>query len=158
MLSFVVNIVPKYGGKPSRRWEDNTKWIIKEYGVKVCSGFIRLRMTNERGNGPSGSIKLWGGGNFLTSWATTSFFSRITLLHQVIYLVCAFFSVCFWQTRNILVCHHIIMFLAGAGNFSLLHRVQNGSWAHPASYPMGTGGSFPGSKAAGAWSWPLTSI
>jgi len=22
---------------------------------------------------------------------------------------------------------------------------------------MGTGGSFPGTKAAGAWSWPLTS-
>jgi hypothetical protein len=28
---------------------------------------------------------------------------------------------------------------AGAGNFSLHHRVQNGSGAHPASYPMGTG-------------------
>jgi len=27
-----------------------------------------------------------------------------------------------------------------------------------ASYPMGTRGSFPGWKAAGAWSWPLTSI
>jgi hypothetical protein len=44
-----------------------------------------------------------------------------------------------------------------AGNFSL-HRVQNGSGAHPASYPMGTRGSFPGGKAAGAWSLPLTSI
>jgi hypothetical protein len=32
-----------------------------------------------------------------------------------------------------------------AGNFSLHHHVQNGSGAHPASYPMGTGG-----KAAGA--------
>jgi hypothetical protein len=30
--------------------------------------------------------------------------------------------------------------------------------AHPASYPMGTRASFPASKAAGAWSWPLTSI
>jgi hypothetical protein len=30
--------------------------------------------------------------------------------------------------------------------------------AHPASYPMGTRGSFCGDKAAGAWSWPLTSI
>jgi hypothetical protein len=30
--------------------------------------------------------------------------------------------------------------------------------SHPASYPMGTRGSFPGGKAAGAWSWPLTSI
>jgi hypothetical protein len=38
----------------------------------------------------------------------------------------------------------------GAGNFSLLHRVQAGSEAHPASYPVGTGDSFPGDKAAGA--------
>jgi hypothetical protein len=27
----------------------------------------------------------------------------------------------------------------------------------PISYPMGNGGSFPGSKAAGAWNWTLTS-
>jgi hypothetical protein len=33
----------------------------------------------------------------------------------------------------------------GSGwEFSLRHRVQNGSAAHPASYPMGTRGSFPG--------------
>jgi hypothetical protein len=51
-----------------------------------------------------------------------------------------------------------VRFPAGAGDFSLHHRVQNGSGAHPASYPMGTRGSFPGGKAAGAWSWPLTSI
>jgi len=39
---------------------------------------------------------------------------------------------------------------AGAGNFSLsLHRVQIGSEAHPASYPMGTRVSFPVGKAAG---------
>jgi hypothetical protein len=44
------------------------------------------------------------------------------------------------------------------GNFSLNHRVQNGSGAHPASYQMGTRGSYPGGKAAGAWSWPITSI
>jgi hypothetical protein len=36
-----------------------------------------------------------------------------------------------------------------AGNFSLHHRVQTGSVAHPASYPMGTRGCFPGGKAAG---------
>jgi hypothetical protein len=45
-----------------------------------------------------------------------------------------------------------------AGNFSLHQRVQNGSGAHPASYPMSTRGSFPGCKAAGAWNWPLKSI
>jgi len=41
---------------------------------------------------------------------------------------------------------------AGAGNFSLHHRVQNSSGAHPASYQMGTRGSFAGVKAAGALS------
>jgi hypothetical protein len=43
-----------------------------------------------------------------------------------------------------------VRFPAAAGNFSLNHRVQNGSGAHPASYPMGTRGFFPGAKAAGA--------
>jgi hypothetical protein len=32
----------------------------------------------------------------------------------------------------------------------LLHVFQTGSRAHPASYPMGTGGSFYGSKAVEA--------
>jgi hypothetical protein len=40
-------------------------------------------------------------------------------------------------------------FLAGAGNFSLHHRVKNDSGTHPASYPMGTRGSFPGVKRPG---------
>jgi hypothetical protein len=43
----------------------------------------------------------------------------------------------------------MVRFSEGAGNFSLHHRVQDGSGAHPASYPVGTGGSFPGGKAAG---------
>jgi len=33
-----------------------------------------------------------------------------------------------------------------------------GSGAHPASYLMDTRGTFPGGKAARAWSWLLTSI
>jgi hypothetical protein len=39
---------------------------------------------------------------------------------------------------------------SGAGDFSLHRRIHNGSEAHPASYPMGTRGFFPGGKAAGA--------
>jgi hypothetical protein len=42
-----------------------------------------------------------------------------------------------------------VRFLAGAGNFSLHHHVQNGPGAHPASYPLGTRGSFPAGKVAG---------
>jgi hypothetical protein len=40
-------------------------------------------------------------------------------------------------------------FPAGAGN-SVYHRIQTGSEAHPASYPMGIRGSFPGGKVARA--------
>jgi hypothetical protein len=43
-----------------------------------------------------------------------------------------------------------VRFPAGAGNFSLHHRVQNGSGAYSDSYAVGTGGFFPGGKAAGA--------
>jgi hypothetical protein len=39
-----------------------------------------------------------------------------------------------------------IRFPAEAGNFSIHHRVQNGSGAHAASYPTGTRGSFRGGK------------
>jgi hypothetical protein len=46
-----------------------------------------------------------------------------------------------------------------AGNFSFRHRVRTGfAPPPPASYAMGTGCSFPWDKAAGAWSWPLTTI
>jgi hypothetical protein len=41
-------------------------------------------------------------------------------------------------------------FTAEAGNFSLRHLVQNSTWAHPASYPMGRRGSFSGGKVAEA--------
>jgi hypothetical protein len=36
--------------------------------------------------------------------------------------------------------------------FSLRHRVQTGSGAHPASYWMSTGCSYPWGKAARSWS------
>jgi hypothetical protein len=42
--------------------------------------------------------------------------------------------------------------------YFLLHSVQTGSPVHPASHQMGTGGSFPGGKAAGARSKLLNSI
>jgi hypothetical protein len=43
-----------------------------------------------------------------------------------------------------------VRFPAGAENFSLHHRFQKGSGAHPASYPMGTRGFFLGGEEAGA--------
>jgi hypothetical protein len=42
-----------------------------------------------------------------------------------------------------------VQFPAWAGNFSLNHRVQNSSGVHPASYPVGTRGSFLWVKRSG---------
>jgi len=36
-----------------------------------------------------------------------------------------------------------VQFLAGVGNFSPCHHIQNSSEAHLAPYPMGSGGFFP---------------
>jgi hypothetical protein len=46
----------------------------------------------------------------------------------------------------------------GAEDFSSSPCVQTGSGAHPASYPMGTGGPFPGSKARPGRGVTLTSM
>jgi hypothetical protein len=37
-----------------------------------------------------------------------------------------------------------VRFPAGIRDFSILHSAHTGSGANPASYPMSTGGSFPG--------------
>jgi hypothetical protein len=42
-------------------------------------------------------------------------------------------------------------------HFSLLQGYQADSRAKPASYTMSDGDDFPSDKAAGTWSWPLTS-
>jgi hypothetical protein len=41
----------------------------------------------------------------------------------------------------------------GAEDFSSSPFIQTSSGAHPASYPMGTGGPFPGGKA-----WPRRDV
>jgi hypothetical protein len=106
----------------------------------------------------------------------------VTLLTNELSLICSCFGsyTCLVYMNTAFVLQHFsqIMFLtsaqwcsaglrarwsgvrvwAGAGNFSLHHRVQTVYEAHAASYPTGTKGSFPGGKAAGAWSWPLTYI
>jgi hypothetical protein len=52
-------------------------------------------------------------------------------------------GLCFWWTAM------QPLFRFSPANFSLHRCVQNGSGAHPASYPVGTRGSFPEGKAAG---------
>jgi hypothetical protein len=50
-----------------------------------------------------------------------------------------------------------IRFPAGLKDFSLLHNVQTGSGVQPTFRTIGTGVCFPGGKAAGECSLPLTS-
>jgi hypothetical protein len=108
-------------------------------------------------------MHLWRG-----SQATNSCCIRMSYYHRAVHIFVFFLSLFHFKSRDssvgIALGYRLddrgsrVRFPAGAGNYSLHHRVQNGSGAHPASYPMGTRRSFPGGKAAGAWSWPLTSI
>jgi hypothetical protein len=162
-------------------WKDGEKWILKEQNLWVCIGLTLLRIWSSGeflwSYDPSDSVE---GGNFLISWATVSFSKRI-LLFWVLWLVYlptkafTFFAlrlsklnfpkymikaalIAQWYSAGLRAVWSEVRVLAETGNFSLLHRVQTGSVAHPASYPMGKRGSLPGGKAGGAWSWPLTSI
>jgi hypothetical protein len=51
-----------------------------------------------------------------------------------------------------------VWFPTGVRIFSLRHNVQTDIGLHLASSPMRTGDSFLSDIAAGAWSWPLTSM
>jgi hypothetical protein len=55
-----------------------------------------------------------------------------------------------WYSPGIRAGRLGVRVLVELGNFSPHYRVQTGSGAHPASYPMGTRGTFPVGKAAGA--------
>jgi len=66
---------------------------------------------------------------------------RPPLLRRILIIIALGYRLDDWDSR--------FQFLAGAGNFSLHHHVQNGFRAHPDSYPIGIRGSFPGVKAAG---------
>jgi hypothetical protein len=48
-----------------------------------------------------------------------------------------------------------VRFPVGSGNFSLYHRVQNGSGAHPATHSMGARSSFPGVAEGQLYLLPL---
>jgi hypothetical protein len=54
-----------------------------------------------------------------------------------------------WYSAGLRAWKSGVRFPAGLGIF-FHHRVQNGSGAQPASYPMVTRGTFSGGKAAGA--------
>jgi hypothetical protein len=57
------------------------------------------------------------------------------------------FNYCGIYLTRSYICAMLIWFPAGARDFSLLYSIQTDSWTHPASYPIGTRGSFPGGEA-----------
>jgi hypothetical protein len=60
--------------------------------------------------------------------------------------------------QRLTTCSTVRVRFASKPRFSLPHSIQTGFRAHPTSYQIGTGGSFSGYEAVGAWIWPLTSI
>ena len=52
----------------------------------------------------------------------------------------------------------LVWFPVREKNISHLQFVQTDCGAHPAAYSMGNGDSWPGGRAAAAWSWPLSHL
>jgi len=92
--------------------------------------------------------------NFVDSFFTL--FMRTTCAFQLILIELITVTKC-WANGQDARCPRV-RFSEGDGNFSLYHRVQKGSGALTASYPMGKRGSFLGGNAAVSWTWPFTSI
>jgi hypothetical protein len=101
-----------------------------------------------------------------TLWVSLFSFAAITfcVTSQQVFIVAVVYFIMTETSGYSLVFHFLSVSAVPRRLYTLqlahfLRRcVQNGSGAHPASYPTGTGGSFPGSKATKVWSWPLTSI
>jgi hypothetical protein len=119
--------------------------------AKGCSGFTQLLQVN-----PEISIACYN--HFLTRYALINIPNHAVISFYVTHVESRYGTVSIALRYGLDDRGSRVQFPTGAGNFSLHHRVQNGSGAHPASYPLGTRGSFPGGKSSGAWSWPLTSI
>jgi hypothetical protein len=163
-LSSVLKQIFTWDKRFSRQWRYKSRcsglWycVVLQYGTAVLEDLAAWRwriLKFQRTSLPSSSV----------SHCNTMSRHDLEDLDLRIYLPCQLFlptsrvSLVSIETGYRLDNQTIsVWFLRGAGNFSLQHHVQTGSGAHPASYPVGTGGSFPGGKATGAWSWPLTSI
>jgi hypothetical protein len=107
--------------------------------------------------------------NFMISYKFNTFFMS-KFVSQCTRVLPIAFLVCFTSSASMLlspVLHTVqkaekaqwynewVRVPAGAGNFSIHHRVQTGSGVHPVSYPLGTWSLFHRAKAAEAWSSPL---
>jgi hypothetical protein len=93
-----------------------------------------------------------------SSWKPSSDHSLPHLHCNINTLCCVRPCIIQWYSSGLWAGWSVVRVAAGAGNSSHPPSIQTGSGAHPASYPMGKGGSFPGGKAAVACSWPITSI
>jgi hypothetical protein len=102
-------------------------------------------------------IQTHSNGNTLT-FTQSSFREQKSKYHTDVFNVLPLSFYRQWYSAGLRTGWSVARVPAGAGNFSLHHRVQTGSGAHPSSYAIGSKGSFPVDKAAGKWSWPFTSI
>jgi hypothetical protein len=71
-------------------------------------------------------------------------FTKVILVHFALMLITIGARIAQWYSSGLRAGCSGVRIPAGSGNFSLHHCVQTGSEAHPASYPMGTRGFFPG--------------
>jgi hypothetical protein len=105
------------------------------------------------------SIRNWSRSSQIYVHVTYKFHSYFTIWKQTRFAFVSLYletGTAQWYSARLWARWSAFRVPAGAGNFSLHHRIQTGSGTHPASYPMGTRGSLPDGKAVGVWNWPLT--
>jgi hypothetical protein len=126
-------------GRPRRKWEDNIKMDLREIRIDGAN-WIQLAQDRVQWRVSVNTVMK------LRFPQRTGFYDKLSKYKR--------FSKD--SSVGIALCYGLddrgsrFRFPAGAENFSLNHRVQNGSGTHPASCPMGSRGSFPGGTAAGA--------
>jgi hypothetical protein len=120
--------------------------------IMIGSGWGPVPGCREYDNETSDSIK---GGKFLDQLNRTNRFSGMSLLHGVNLVRISFpwgagLAQSVWRLATGWTAEGSELESQKGQDFSPLHVVQTRSGAHPASCPVGTGGSFSGGKAAGA--------
>jgi hypothetical protein len=93
---------------------------------------------------------------------TVPFWTQKTVTYRKAHIIVAYIKATKWDNSSMVQKYggknKLFVWNLGGWKFSLHHCDQTDSRAHPSSYLMCTGGSLPGDKEDGAWSWQLASI
>jgi hypothetical protein len=156
------NIIPKKGKVNEQHWALHNEEFRDIYRSRVIGIAVRSCVNaSARPGSPNGTVLY----HFLEATCAKPQFwdfsmsDETRLLAWEIHVSWAGIAESLQQLGNGLgVLEIAVRFVVGTRDLSLLKSGQTGCVAHPASYSLRTGGSFPAGIVAGSWGWPLTFI